>query len=47
MAVPVEEGVLNALRGVISETTRLPKPLIIKVYVSSLKDGKYLKKKYL
>ncbi|XP_037926913.1 NACHT domain- and WD repeat-containing protein 1 isoform X3 [Hermetia illucens] len=38
MAVPVEEGVLSALRGVVSETTRLPKPLLIKVYVSSLKD---------
>ncbi|KAI8128861.1 putative WD repeat-containing protein [Lucilia cuprina] len=38
MAVPIDEGVLNALKGVTSQNTRLPKPLIIKVYVSSLKQ---------
>ncbi|XP_055839533.1 protein qui-1 isoform X2 [Episyrphus balteatus] len=38
MAVPVEEGILSALRGVTTESTRLPQPLLIKVYVSSLKD---------
>ncbi|XP_055387023.1 protein qui-1 isoform X2 [Condylostylus longicornis] len=37
MAVPVEENVLNALRGVVKETTRLPKPLIIKIYIASSK----------
>ncbi|KAJ6644572.1 Protein qui-1 [Pseudolycoriella hygida] len=35
--VPVEEAVLNALRGHLSENTKLPAPLIIKVYVSALK----------
>ncbi|KAL9915704.1 protein qui-1 isoform 2-T16 [Glossina fuscipes fuscipes] len=38
MAVPVDEGILNALRGVTSQSTRLPKPLLIKIYVSSLKQ---------
>lgn len=41
MAVPIDEGVLNALKGVTSQNTRLPKPLLIKVYVSSLKQGKF------
>lgn len=41
MAVPVEEAVLNALRGHLSENTKLPSPLIIKVYVASLKKGMY------
>jgi len=30
--------VLNALRGVTSAHTRLPKPLLIKIYVASLKQ---------
>ncbi|XP_075167828.1 uncharacterized protein LOC142239988 [Haematobia irritans] len=38
MAVPIDEGVLSALRGITSCNTRLPKPLLIKVYVSSLKQ---------
>ncbi|XP_067632448.1 protein qui-1 isoform X2 [Eurosta solidaginis] len=38
MAVPIEEGVLSALRGITSKNTRLPKPLLIKIYVSSLKE---------
>ncbi|XP_061393176.1 uncharacterized protein LOC133328649, partial [Musca vetustissima] len=38
MAVPIDEGVLSALRGITSRNTRLPKPLLIKVYVSSLKQ---------
>ncbi|XP_036331205.1 NACHT domain- and WD repeat-containing protein 1 isoform X1 [Rhagoletis pomonella] len=38
MAVPIDEGVLSALRGITSKNTRLPKPLLIKVYVSSLKE---------
>jgi len=42
MAVPVEEAVLNALRGHLSENTKLPAPLIIKVYVAALKKGAYL-----
>lgn len=42
MAVPIDEGVLSALRGIASKNTRLPKPLLIKVYVSSLKEGEYL-----
>lgn len=42
MAVPVEESVLNALRGHLSENTKLPAPLIIKVYVASLKKGSYI-----
>ncbi|XP_037046627.1 uncharacterized protein LOC119081650 [Bradysia coprophila] len=37
MAVPVEEAVLHALRGHLSENTKLPAPLIIKVYVAALK----------
>lgn len=41
MAVPIDEGVLSALRGIASKNTRLPKPLLIKVYVSSLKEGEY------
>lgn len=40
MAAPIDESILNALRGVTTETTRLPKPLIIKVYISSIKNGK-------
>lgn len=42
MAVPVEEAVLNALRGHLSENTKLPAPLVIKIYVASLKKGKGL-----
>ncbi|XP_030380851.1 NACHT domain- and WD repeat-containing protein 1 [Scaptodrosophila lebanonensis] len=38
MAAPVDESVLNALRGVTTAQTRLPKPLIIKIYVASLKQ---------
>ncbi|XP_073845418.1 protein qui-1 isoform X1 [Musca autumnalis] len=38
MAVPIDEGILSALRGINSRNTRLPKPLLIKVYVSSLKQ---------
>ncbi|XP_037948244.1 NACHT and WD repeat domain-containing protein 2-like isoform X2 [Teleopsis dalmanni] len=38
MAVPIDEGVLNALRGMDNRNTRLPKPLLIKVYISSLKE---------
>ncbi|KRF80475.1 uncharacterized protein Dvir_GJ22444, isoform E [Drosophila virilis] len=38
MAAPVDESVLNALRGVTSAQTRLPKPLLIKIYVASLKQ---------
>lgn len=37
MAAPIDESVLNALRGVTSTQTRLPKPLLIKIYVASLK----------
>nr|XP_043066337.1 uncharacterized protein LOC108122468 isoform X3 [Drosophila bipectinata] len=37
MAAPIDESVLNALRGVTSAQTRLPKPLLIKIYVASLK----------
>ncbi|XP_016958398.1 protein qui-1 isoform X2 [Drosophila biarmipes] len=37
MAAPIDESVLNALRGVTSAHTRLPKPLLIKIYVASLK----------
>lgn len=39
MAVPVEEAVLAALRGHLSENTKLPAPLIVKVYVASAKKG--------
>ncbi|KAH8371371.1 hypothetical protein KR093_007089 [Drosophila rubida] len=38
MAAPIDESVLNALRGVTSAQTRLPKPLLIKIYVASLKQ---------
>ncbi|XP_041675589.1 NACHT domain- and WD repeat-containing protein 1 isoform X2 [Drosophila eugracilis] len=38
MAAPIDESVLNALRGVTSANTRLPKPLLIKIYVASLKQ---------
>ncbi|XP_017838402.1 NACHT domain- and WD repeat-containing protein 1 isoform X2 [Drosophila busckii] len=38
MAAPIDESVLNALRGVTSAHTRLPKPLLIKIYVASLKQ---------
>ncbi|XP_020716255.1 NACHT domain- and WD repeat-containing protein 1 isoform X2 [Ceratitis capitata] len=38
MAVSIDEGVLSALRGITSKNTRLPKPLLVKVYVSSLKE---------
>lgn len=41
MAVPVEENVLNALRGHINDNIKLPAPLIIKIYVSSSKKGLY------
>ncbi|EDW85717.1 uncharacterized protein Dwil_GK23222 [Drosophila willistoni] len=37
MAAPIDESVLNALRGVTTTQTRLPKPLLIKIYVASLK----------
>lgn len=42
MAVSVEEAVLHALRGHLSENTKLPAPLIIKVYVAALKKGAYI-----
>ncbi|KAH8402086.1 hypothetical protein KR009_009573 [Drosophila setifemur] len=38
MAAPIDESVLNALKGVTSAQTRLPKPLLIKIYVASLKQ---------
>ncbi|XP_041450211.1 uncharacterized protein LOC111078619 isoform X3 [Drosophila obscura] len=38
MAAPIDESVLNALKGVTSKQTRLPKPLLIKIYVASLKQ---------
>ncbi|EDW02743.1 uncharacterized protein LOC6560627 isoform X2 [Drosophila grimshawi] len=38
MAAPIDESILNALRGVTSAHTRLPKPLLIKIYVASLKQ---------
>lgn len=41
MAASVEEAVLHALRGHLSENTKLPAPLIIKVYVAALKKGAY------
>ncbi|TMW43524.1 hypothetical protein DOY81_011396 [Sarcophaga bullata] len=47
MAVPIDEGVLNALKGVTSQNTRLPKPLLIKVYVSSLKQEFYQERRML
>uniref|UniRef100_A0A1L8DGI8 Putative wd40-repeat-containing subunit of the 18s rrna processing complex n=1 Tax=Nyssomyia neivai TaxID=330878 RepID=A0A1L8DGI8_9DIPT len=37
MAVAVEEGVLSALRGQVSSSTRLPAPRLIKIYVASNK----------
>lgn len=39
MAVTIEETVLNALRGQLSEQTRLPAPKVIKIYISSVKKG--------
>lgn len=39
MAAPVEDAILNALRGHQNENTKLPSPLIIKIYVASLKKG--------
>lgn len=41
MAVTIEETVRNALRGQLSEQTRLPAPKLIKIYISSRKRGKY------
>lgn len=41
MAGTAEEAVFSALRGHLSENTKLPTPLIIKVYVASLKKGMY------
>ncbi|XP_034650904.1 uncharacterized protein LOC117890259 isoform X2 [Drosophila subobscura] len=38
MAAPIDESVLNALKGVTTKQTRLPKPLLIKIYVASLKQ---------
>ncbi|XP_033234767.1 NACHT domain- and WD repeat-containing protein 1 isoform X1 [Drosophila pseudoobscura] len=38
MAAPIDESVLNALKGVTSKQTRLPKPLLIKIYVASQKQ---------
>lgn len=40
MAVTAENSVLMALRGHLTETTKLPSPRIIKIYVASLKEGK-------
>lgn len=42
MAAAVEEAVFNALRGHHNEKTKLPTPRIIKIYVASLKEGKWL-----
>lgn len=39
MAAPIEENVYNALRGHLSQNTKLPAPLIIKIYVASTKNG--------
>lgn len=41
MAVPADEVLHNALRGHLSANTKLPAPLIIKVYIASLKKGLY------
>lgn len=42
MANAVEEAVLNALRGHQNENIRFPTPRIVKVYISSLKNGNFL-----
>lgn len=41
MATAIEEAVFNALRGHHNEHTKLPSPRIIKIYIASLKDGKF------
>lgn len=41
MAAPVDEATLQALRGHLSENTRLPAPLIIKVYIACVKEGEW------
>ncbi|XP_030246906.1 NACHT domain- and WD repeat-containing protein 1 isoform X2 [Drosophila navojoa] len=47
MAAPIDESVLNALRGVTTAQTRLPKPLLIKIYVASLKQEFYQERRML
>lgn len=39
MAVSIEENVYNALRGHLSQNTKLPAPLLIKIYVACTKNG--------
>lgn len=39
MAASIEEGVLNALRGHMSHSVKLPAPLIVKIYVACTKRG--------
>lgn len=39
MAVTIEETVRNALRGQMSEQTRLPAPKLIKIYIASRRRG--------
>lgn len=44
MALPIDEYILNALRGLTTasekDNTRLPKPLLIKIYIACLKKGR-------
>lgn len=38
----IEETVQNALRGQLSEATRLPAPKLIKIYISGRKRGNFI-----
>lgn len=41
MAVPIDEAILNALRGHVSDECKLPVPRTVKIYVASVKHGKF------
>lgn len=45
MTLP-EQAVVNALRGHNSENAKQPSPRLVKIYVSSTKNGKILWKLY-
>ena len=41
MAIVPDQSILDALRGYTIESTKQPIPRIVKIYISSTKNGKY------
>lgn len=41
MAIVPDQSILDALRGYAIESTKQPIPRLVKIYISSAKNGKY------